>query len=161
MAGALSAPTNQVTWMFIKAKDSFSMIDLVEILFNQYHSLKKLYVTWDCASWHSSNALVSWLENFNAETEKAGEGPVIEFIPLPTSSQFLDVIESVFSGMKRCIIHNSDYQSETEMKSAISQHFRERNKYFRENPKRVGKKIWEIDFFRDANAIKSGNYREW
>ena len=161
MAGALSATTNQVTWMYIKVKDSSSMIDLIEILFNQYHSMKKLYVTWDCASWHSSNALVSWLEDFNAETERSGAGPIIEFIPLPTSSQFLDVIESVFSGMKRCIIHNSDYQSETEMKEAISRHFRERNNYFRENPKRVGKKIWEIDFFSDANAIKSGNYREW
>ncbi|MBM4147011.1 MAG: IS630 family transposase [Nitrospira sp.] len=161
MAGALSATTNQVTWMYIKAKDSSSMIDLIEILFNQYHSMKKLYVTWDCASWHSSNALVSWLEVFNAETEKLGEGPVIEFIPLPTSSQFLDVIESVFSGMKRAIIHNSDYGAEAEMKSAISRHFRERNDFFRENPKRAGKKIWEIDFFSDINAIKSGNYREW
>jgi hypothetical protein len=161
MAGALSATTNQVTWMYIKAKDSSSMIDLIEILFNQYHLKKKLYVTWDCASWHSSNALVSWIEAFNAETEKSGGGPIIEFIPLPTSSQFLDVIESVFSGMKRCIIHNSDYQSETDMKTAISQHFRERNDHFRENPKRVGKKIWEIDFFRDIDAIKSGNYREW
>jgi transposase len=137
------------------------MISLVEILYNQYYSKKKLYVTWDCASWHSSQALVSWLESFNAETEKLGEGPIVEFIPLPTSSQFLDVIESVFSAMKRSVIHNSDYGSETEMKSAISQHFRDRNEYFRENPKRAGKKIWEIDFFQDHNTITSGTYREW
>lgn len=161
MAGALSATSNQVTWMYIEAKDSSAMIDLIEILFNQYHSMKKLYITWDCASWHSSNALVSWLVDFNAETERSGAGPIIEFIPLPTSSQFLDVIESVFSGMKRSIIHNSDYQSDTEMKTAISRHFRERNEHFRENPKRVGKKIWDIDFFRDTDAIKSGDYREW
>ncbi|MGD0237423.1 MAG: IS630 family transposase [Syntrophorhabdales bacterium] len=161
LAGALSATTNQVTWMYIGAKDSNSMISLVEILYNQYYSKKKLYVTWDCASWHSSQALVSWLESFNAETEKLGEGPIVEFIPLPTSSQFLDVIESVFSAMKRSVIHNSDYGSETEMKSAISQHFRDRNEYFRENPKRAGKKIWEIDFFQDHNTITSGTYREW
>jgi len=161
LAGALSATTNQVTWKYIRSKDSRSMISLVEILYNQYYSKKKLYVTWDCASWHSSDALVSWLELFNAETERLREGPIIEFIPLPTSSQFLDVIESVFSAMKRCIIHNSDYQSETEMKLSISQHFRERNEYFKENPKRVGKKIWEIDFFQDRDTIKSGTYREW
>ena len=161
MAGALSATTNQVTWMFIKAKDSSAMVDLIEILFNQHYKMKKLYITWDCASWHSSNALVSWLEDFNAETERSGVGPIIEFIPLPTSSQFLDVIESVFSGMKRSVIHNSDYQSEAEMKTVISQHFRERNEHFRENPKRVGKKIWEIDFFHDSDAIRSGDYREW
>lgn len=161
MAGALSATTNQVTWMYIKAKDSSAMIDLVEILFNQHYKMTKLYITWDCASWHGSNALVSWLEDFNAETERSGAGPIIEFIPLPTSSQFLDVIESVFSGMKKGVIHNSDYQSETEMKTAISRYFLERNDYFKENPKRAGKKIWEIDFFRDIDAIKSGDYREW
>ena len=161
LAGALSATTNQVTWKYIRSKDSESMISLVEILYNQYYSKKKLYVTWDCASWHSSDALVSWLELFNAETEGLGEGPIVEFIPLPTSSQFLDVIESVFSAMKKSVIHNSDYQSETEMKLSISQHFRERNEYFKENPKRVGKKIWEIDFFQDRDTIRSGTYREW
>jgi len=161
LAGALSATTNQVTWKYIRSKDSESMISLVEILYNQYYSKKKLYVTWDCASWHSSDALVSWLEMFNAETERLGEGPIVEFIPLPTSSQFLDVIESVFSAMKKSVIHNSDYQSETEMKLSISQHFRERNEYFKENPKRVGKKIWEIDFFQDRDTIRSGTYREW
>lgn len=161
LAGALSATTNQVTWKYIRSKDSESMISLVEILYNQYYSKKKLYLTWDCASWHSSDALVSWLELFNAETERLKEGPIIEFIPLPTSSQFLDVIESVFSAMKKSVIHNSDYQSETEMKLSISQHFRERNEYFKENPKRVGKKIWEIDFFQDRDTIRSGSYREW
>jgi len=132
LAGALSATTNQVTWMYIRSKDSESMISLVEILYNQYYSKKKLYVTWDCASWHSSDALVSWLEMFNAETERLGEGPIVEFIP-----------------------------PETEMKLSISQHFRERNEYFKENPKRVGKKIWEIDFFQDRDTIRSGAYREW
>ena len=137
------------------------MISLAEVLYNQYYSKKKLYITWDCASWHSSQTLVSWLELFNAETEKSGIGPIIEFIPLPTCSQFLDIIESVFRGMKRAVIHNSDYQSETEMKTAISQHFRDRNDYFKGNPKRAGNKIWEIDFFQDYNNIKSGTYREW
>jgi|SRR5262245_8485531 len=39
--------------------------------------------------------------------------------------------------------------------------FRERNVFVRDNPKRAGNKIWEIDFFQDYNHIKSGNYREW
>jgi hypothetical protein len=29
------------------------------------------------------------------------------------------------------------------------------------NPKRAGKKIWEVDFFQDYGHIQSGNYREW
>jgi len=35
--------------------------------------------------------------------------PLVKLAPLPTSAQFLNVIESVFSGMARAIIHNSDY----------------------------------------------------
>jgi hypothetical protein len=92
---------------------------------------------------------------------KLGENPIVEFIPLPSNSQFLNVIESVFSGMKRAVIHHSNYQTEEEMKSAISLHFQERNEYFQKNPKRAGKKIWNINFFKDYNNLKSGDYREW
>lgn len=105
--------------------------------------------------------LLEWLDDFNANTERGGFGPIIQLVPLPTSSQFLDVIEAVFSGMKRAVIHYSDYQSEVEMKVAISRHFYERNVYFKENPKRAGKKIWEVDFFQDTNNLRSGDYREW
>ena len=87
--------------------------------------------------------------------------PQVQLVPLPSNAQFLDVIESVFSGMKKAVIHNSDYQSPAEMKYAISRHFRERNEFFAENPRRAGKKIWEIDFFEDIENIRAGNYREW
>jgi hypothetical protein len=56
--------------------------------------------------------------------------------------------------MKRTVIHNSDYQSEEEMKTAISKHFVQRNNFFMCNPKRAGKTIWEIDFFKDYNHIR-------
>jgi hypothetical protein len=105
--------------------------------------------------------LVQWIDDLNQWNAHSNAGPTIEFVPLPSSAQFLDVIEAVFSGMKRAVVHNSDYESEEEMKKAISRHFRERNKFFIDNPKRAGKKIWEIDFFQDHNYIRSGNYREW
>jgi transposase len=159
--GALSATTNQMTWFYGKSKDTEAMIDLAEILFNQYHAKSRLYITWDAASWHGSNALVSWLDAFNTQTRGIGDGPTIELVPLPSRSQFLDVIESVFSGMKRAVIHHSDYPSEYEMKSAISTHFVDRNEYFKHNPKRAGKKIWEIDFFKDFRSMRAGDYREW
>ena len=159
--GALSATTNQLSWNYGKSKDTSAMIDLIEILYNQNYNKSKIYITWDAVSWHRSNELLDWLDNFNAETNDIGEGPLIEFIPLPTSSQFLNVIESIFSGMKRAVVHHSDYQSEEEMKSAISGHFVERNAYFKENPKRAGKKIWEIDFFLDYNNMKFGDYMKW
>jgi hypothetical protein len=137
------------------------MIDLMELLYNQYFSASKLYVTWDAASWHKSTTLVDWLDAFNSTTKRINEGPLIELIPLPTSSQFLDVIEAVFSAMKRAVIHHSDYRGVAEMKNAMSRHFTERNAYFLENPRRAGKKIWEIDFFDDNESIRSGNYRKW
>lgn len=161
MAGALSATTNQVTWIYGESKDSGAIIDLIEILFNQHREATNLYVTWDAVSWHNSSLLVEWLDNFNAETERRADGPIIRLVPLPVSSQFLDVIEAVFSGMKRAVIHHSNYQSVHEMKDAISLHFVERNAYFRENPRRAGKKIWEIDFFAEQENIRSGNYRQW
>jgi transposase len=160
-SSALSATTNQLSWVYSPAKNSSSMIDLIEILYNQNYQKRKIYITWDAASWHISNELVEWLDEFNAATINFGEGPIIEFIPLPSNSQFLNIIESVFSHMKKAVIHNSNYQSEEEMKVAISMYFKERNYYFKENPKRAGKKIWEIDFFKDYDNIKSGNYREW
>jgi transposase len=161
MAAALSATTNQITWCFVPSKDSLAMIDLIEILFNQYRGKTRLYITWDAASWHDSISLVEWLDTFNQQTMKTGEGPLLALLPLPSCSQFLNVIESVFSAMKKAVIHHSDYQSDDEMKTAISRHFVERNVFFQENPKRAGKKIWEIDFFRDMEILRSGNYREW
>lgn len=161
LVGALCARTNQVSWLYCTSKDSRAMIDITEMLFNQYHGMRTLYLTWDAASWHSSEEFVTWLNAFNGVSLEQGDGPIINVLPLPSNAQFLDVIESVFSGMKKAVIHNSNYQSPDEMKKAISRHFCERNAFFSENPKRAGKKIWEIDFFQDVDNIMAGNYREW
>jgi hypothetical protein len=47
------------------------------------------------------------------------------------------------------------------MKAAISAHVVERNEYFERDPRRVGRKIWEADFFENFKNILSGDYREW
>ncbi len=52
------------------------------------------------------------------------------------------MIESVFSGLSQSVIHNSNYQSEDEMKAAIDRYVAERNDFFRANPKKAGNKIW-------------------
>jgi transposase len=161
LVGALSATTNQMTWVFEAAKGTRSMINLLEILHNQYQGRSTLYVTWDAVSWHNSIELIDWLDDFNEVSRTASTSPIIQLIPLPVSAQFLNVIEGVFSAMSKAVIHNSDYQSAEEMKAAISRHFVERNAYFNENPKRAGKKIWELEFFNDYDSLRSGNYREW
>jgi hypothetical protein len=58
--------------------------------------------------------------------------------PLPSFTQYLNVIESVFGGLTRAVIHNSDYLSLEACQQAITRHFEERNRNFRENPKRAG-----------------------
>jgi transposase len=160
LVGALSATTNQVTWPFLESKDSHAMMDMIEVLFNQYHTKAKLYITWDAVVWHNSGSLLEALDQFNDETRDLSVGPVIELVPLPTSSQFLNVIEGVLSGMTRAVINNSDYHDVAQMKQAISRHFTERNEHFRDNPRRAGKKIWELDFFQDFDALRAGNYKE-
>ena len=67
--------------------------------------------------------------------EALAEGyPVVKTAPLPAGAQFLNVIESVFSGMARAIIHNSDYGSVEAAKDAIDRYYAERNEYFRAHP---------------------------
>ena len=161
LIAALSATTNQVTWCFLESKDSHAMMDMIEILYNQYHTKTKLYVTWDAVAWHNSGPFLEALDQFNEETRALSVGPIIELVPLPTSSQFLNVIEGVLSGMTRAVINNSDYPDAAQMKQAISKHFGERNEHFRHNPRRVGKKIWEFDFFQDFDALRAGNYKDW
>lgn len=158
---ALSATTNQLTWCYTNSRNTIAMFELVEPLFNKYHNKSKIYITWDAAFWHDSNKLGEWLDEFNLETRKEGSGPIIELVPLPSSAQFLNVIEGVLSAMKRAVIDLSDYPSEERMKVAISLHFDERNKHFKKNPRRVGKKIWELDFFRDYRNLESGNYCDY
>ena len=51
-------------------------------------------------------------------------------------------------------------QSKDVMKTAISRHLVERNDYFHDNPKRAGKHLWEIGFFRDIDSLDSGSYRQ-
>ncbi len=123
-----------------------------EMLFNQHHDKSKIYLTWDAASWHGSDQLVEWVDELNKSNSANDSGAIIEFVPLPSSAQFLDVIEAVFSGMKRAVIHNSDYQSEEEMKTAISTHFRERTSTSNTTPN-TQEKIWEITSSEDQNHI--------
>lgn len=101
-----------MTLVFGESKDTLSIIALIELLFNQYHNRTKLYITWDTVSWHNWNALTEWLDAFNRTTRVTATGPIIESETLPTIPQFLNVIEGVFSGRIRPVVHNSDYQCE-------------------------------------------------
>jgi hypothetical protein len=88
-----------------------------------------------------SKDLIAHLDEINQKA--AGEGfPVVKTAPLPACAQFLNVIESVFSGMARAIIHNSDYPSVEAAMDAIDRYIKDRNEYFSTHYQRAGKKIW-------------------
>jgi hypothetical protein len=141
LTAALELSTNQLTHFYSRKKNTDEMIKLADALRTKYQRYRTLYLSWDAASWHVSKDLEAHLEKLNSRAEKE-RAPVIKTMPLPAGAQFLNVIESVFSGMARAIIHNSDYPSATAATEAIDRYIEERNAYFRKHPQRAGKKIW-------------------
>ena len=135
---------------------------MMDVLINRYPDRRKLYLSWDAASWHISKRLFDRIDARNSAVPNEG-GPLIETAPLPAGAQFLNVIESVFSGMARAIIHNSDYRSMDVAKAAIDRYFEDRNANFKLHPKRAGKWIWgserEPSAFSDASNCKDPRYR--
>ena len=161
---ALELSTNQVTHFYSKRKNTAEMIKMLEMLVAKYRDQDRIYLSWDAASWHASKAFVERLDEINAQRiNPASPAPRVELAPLPNGAQFLNVIESVFSGMARAVVHNSDYASVNECRSAIDRHFRERNAAFAKNPRRAGKVIWgkerEPPIFSEANNCKDPRYR--
>ncbi len=162
MTAALELSSNQVTHFYSKKKNTEEMIKLLDILLREYRHLDCIYLSWDAASWHMSKKLLEKIENENTISQTLG-GPKVKLAPLPAGAQFLNVIEAIFSGMSRAIIHNSNYSSVEEAKTAIDRYFLERNQFFRENPRRAGRKIWGEERvavrFADSNNCKDPRYR--
>jgi hypothetical protein len=102
---------------------------MAKILIEEYKDTKKLYLSWDAASWHVSKELLAFVDGHNQTC--LGKLPKLELAPLPASAQFLNVIESVFSGMARAIIHSSDYPSLEAAQIAIDRYFDERNQHYK------------------------------
>ena len=162
VTAALELSRNLVTHFYSKKKNTAEMIKMMESLRAQYRTCKTVYLSWDAASWHISRALFSRIRELNEEGASSGY-PVVKTAPLPAGAQFLNVIESVFSGMARGVIHNSDYPSLEAAERAIDEYFEARNQYFREHPRRAGRKIWGLERveseFRESNNCKDPLYR--
>ena len=164
VTAALELSTNQVTHFYSEKKNTEEMIRLLNMLLRQYSNQRRLYLSWDAASWHISGKLTARVSEINTAVEEGKTGqPLVMLAPLPASAQFLNVIESVFSGMARAVLHNSDYQSVDECKKAIDQHFEERNEAYKKSPRRAGNKIWGKELvepcFRAGNNCKDPNWR--
>jgi len=161
LTAALELTTNQITHFYSPKKNTDEMIRMTELLRLQYADRRRIYLSWDAASWHVSKKLKTHVYSLNWSARN--EYPLVELAPLPAGAQFLNVIESVFSGMARAILHNSDYPSIQEATTAIDQYFQTRNLYFRTEPRRAGRKIWQQERspceFSEANTCKDPLYR--
>ena len=159
LTAALELSRNQITHFYSKKKNTVEMIKLLELLLKNHRGCRRLYLSWDAASWHVSKELYRVVEELNRPSyRRAYKTAIVKLAPLPKSAQFLNVIESVFSGMSKAIIHNSNYRSVEEARAAIDRYIHERNENFQRNPKRAGRKIWGMERvparFSEANNCK-------
>lgn len=157
VTAALELASNQITWFFSERKNSEEVIRLIDQLREGYRSFAKLYLSWDAAPWHSSARLNEYLKSLNESAGKEGL-PQLEVLALPTSAQFLNVIESVFSGLSRAVLHNSDYASLEDAKVAVARYLDDRNESYKKSPKPAGRKIWRMErvpsAFSEVNNCK-------
>ena len=161
LTAALDLRTNQIAHFYSEKKNTAEMIKIIELVRKQSSGKSTLYFSWDAASWHMSKALESRLEFLNEWAIFDG-APKIILAPLPARAQFLNVIESVFSGMARALIHNSDFEDLGEAKKSIDAYIDQRNTHFLEHPKRAGNKIWGHErsppVFNETNNHKDPRY---
>src|SRR5262249_32998680 len=118
------------------------MIKLLDLLISKYHDQPDSPLV-GCRGLACVKAFHQKVDAHNLQFIGSSScGPRVELAALPSAAQFLNVIESVFSGMARAVIHNSDYSSVDECKQAIDRDFHERNDAFTKNPSRAGNVIW-------------------
>ena len=163
VTAALELSKNQVTHFYSAHKNTDEMVKLLDRLLEKYADQSRIYLSWDAASWHASKRFYARVKEINSTKYRAlHKCPRVKLAPLPSRAQFLNVIESVFSGMAKAVIHNSDYQSVAEAVAAIDRHFAERNQEFKDHPKRAGGKIWGDEIvvpkFSEANNCKAQRY---
>jgi len=135
---------------------------LAEIIFRAIiKNCDKIYLSWDSASWHFSRRLKAKVAKVNRPPYRRNCGTAkVTLVPLPTSAQFLNVIESVFSGMAKAVIHNSNYQSVEEVQEGYTE---ERNLHFLNYPKIAGNTLWRkahaISRFSESQNCKDRRFR--
>jgi transposase len=164
MTAALELSKNQISYFYSPRKDTGEMLRMFTKLVREYGHKSRIYLSWDAASWHMSKMLYTHVAKHNdAVTKGDVAGPLVDLAPLPAGAQFLNVIESVFSGMARAVIANSNYGSVDEARAAIERYIQERNEKFRLSPKRAGRKIWGLEReparFSASNNCKDPRYR--
>ena len=162
VTAALELSRNQIIHFYSDRKNSMETCKLIDKLRRQYKGYRRICLSWDAAPWHSSEQLLDRVEFLNGWAAHDG-APRIEILPLPAQAQFLNVIELVFSGMARAVIHNSDYATVADTQAAITRYLDDRNHSFAIAPRRAGRSIWRQERmpaeFAVTNNCKDVRYR--
>jgi transposase len=75
MTAALDLSGNQVTHFYSAKKNTGEMIRMMDVLINRYAEHRKLYLSWDAASWHISKQLFARIEAHNAAMANGSRSP--------------------------------------------------------------------------------------
>lgn len=105
---ARNVKTGQIHYAFYDWKNSFIVIDFLEMLLKRYPG-KDIYIIWDGWSAHTSSYTKIFIDL----------NPRIKILPLPTRASWLNPIERDFSSIQRFVLNNSDFGSVRECMGAI------------------------------------------
>jgi transposase len=70
MTAALELSQNQITYFYSPRKDTGEMLRMFSKLIEQYQQKKRLYLSWDAASWHMSKMLYARIDEHNSNVLK-------------------------------------------------------------------------------------------
>jgi hypothetical protein len=79
MTAAIELSSNLVTHFYSSQKNIEEMIRMMKVLVDKYRERKRIYLSWDAASWHVSKRLTEQIEEHNT----SGTWPVVATAPLP------------------------------------------------------------------------------
>jgi hypothetical protein len=88
LTAAIELSSNQVTHFYSERKNSAEMIKMLRTLRKQYRHKKKIWISWDSASWHQSTEIDDFIYKNND-----GKWPKMENLLLPAA--WLEVSISV------------------------------------------------------------------
>lgn len=78
MTAAIELASNQVTHFYSEKKNTAEMLRMMNVLIDRYKDRRRIYLSWDAASWHVSKELNKKIEEHNL----SGCPPTVEVAPL-------------------------------------------------------------------------------
>jgi hypothetical protein len=82
-----------------------------------------LFLVWDNASWHGSQAVRQWLREHNQQVKREGHGIRIVSCPFPSKSPGLNPLEAHWVHGKRAVVEPARLLTAVELVERVNTHF--------------------------------------